>query len=322
MFEVCDTKNKDGLTEALRHLAMYTFRGRSAVKPFVVDGELVMKKLDDWNFMSYNGVNYWNPQSQPVFLLGDSLSSYGGQYSSALQQAGLEVIPDGEVAYVEDDKPLDWAGISIYLRLLVGEEQWARAVEKFGIPQVLLKAPEGTPDTDLQKWDWRAQALFEGASGVLPNGTEAEVLTAARGQDPFTEYIAHQMQVFCILATGSSLATLGGAQGSSGAGMGSDVAGAQSDQFSQLVSLDCKRISNAMNVAVQKCCRSLGFSKALCKFVFTEDEDINVGEYLDYAAKLQQIGVTLDIQKLKALTKLEFIKDETQDVWRPIAQEK
>ena len=50
-----------------------------------------------------------------------------------------------------------------------------------------------------------------------------------------------------------------------------------------------------MNVAVQKCCSSLGFSKTLCRFVFTEDEDINVGEYLDYAAKLQQIGVTLDI---------------------------
>lgn len=38
MFEMCDTRNKDGLTEALRHLVMYTFRGRSAVKPFVVDG--------------------------------------------------------------------------------------------------------------------------------------------------------------------------------------------------------------------------------------------------------------------------------------------
>lgn len=88
------------------------------------------------------------------------------------------------------------------------------------------------------------------------------------------------------------------------------------------MSLDCKRISNAMNVAVKKCCDSLGFSRALCKFVFTEDEDIDVGEYLDYAAKLQQIGVTLDIQKLKALTKLEFIKDETQDVWRPAARER
>ena len=50
-----------------------------------------------------------------------------------------------------------------------------------------------------------------------------------------------------------------------------------------------------MQTAVDKCCRSLGFNDTLCKFVFTEDEDINVGEYLDYAAKLQQLGVTLDI---------------------------
>lgn len=77
------------------------------------------------------------------------------------------------------------------MRLMVGEDQWARAVEKFGIPQVLLEAPEGTPDTDLQKWDYRAQAIFEGASGVLPNGTVVNSLTAARGQDPFTEYISH-----------------------------------------------------------------------------------------------------------------------------------
>lgn len=52
------------------------------------------------------------------------------------------------------------------------------------------------------------------------------------------------------------------------------------------MSLDCKRISNALNVAVQKCCKSLGHEKTLCKFAFVEDEDINVGEYLDYAAKL------------------------------------
>lgn len=74
-----------------------------------------------------------------------------------------------------------------------------------------------------------------------------------------------------------------------------------------------------MQTAVDKCCRSLGFNDTLCKFSFVEDEDINVGEYLDYAAKLQQIGVTLDIEKLKKLTKLDFIKDDVQDVWKPAA---
>lgn len=120
---------------------MYAFRGRSAVKPFIKDGELILKNLENWNFMSSNGVNYWNPDSNPAYLLDTS--------EQGLAALGLEEIPEGEVISIEDDKPLDWAGISIYLRLLVGEEQWARAVEKFGIPQVLLKAPAGVPETDL-----------------------------------------------------------------------------------------------------------------------------------------------------------------------------
>lgn len=39
------------------------------------------------------------------------------------------------------------------------------------------------------------------------------------------------MEMFTILATGSTLATLGGTSGSSGAGMGSNLADVQSDQF-------------------------------------------------------------------------------------------
>ena len=46
MFTKLDQKNDDGLTEALKHLVMSSFRGRSAVKPFFCeDGSLVLKKL-------------------------------------------------------------------------------------------------------------------------------------------------------------------------------------------------------------------------------------------------------------------------------------
>ena len=34
MFDKADMRNDDGLTEALKHLTMASFRGRSAVKPF------------------------------------------------------------------------------------------------------------------------------------------------------------------------------------------------------------------------------------------------------------------------------------------------
>ena len=77
------------------------------------------------------------------------------------------------------------------MRQLVGETMWAKAVEKYGIAQVLLTAPEGTPDTALDVWNWRAKAIFEGGSGSLPYGSKVDVLTAARSQDPFSEFITH-----------------------------------------------------------------------------------------------------------------------------------
>ena len=45
VFERCDTRNEDGLTDAIKHLVMAAFRGRSAIKPFFdEDGDLFFKK--------------------------------------------------------------------------------------------------------------------------------------------------------------------------------------------------------------------------------------------------------------------------------------
>lgn len=63
MFDEADTHNQDGLVDALKHLVMASFRGRAAVKPFVVNKKLILKKLDNWNFMSWNGIQWWNPES-------------------------------------------------------------------------------------------------------------------------------------------------------------------------------------------------------------------------------------------------------------------
>lgn len=73
-----------------------------------------------------------------------------------MDKLDLQTIPADEICYVVDDKPLDWIGITIYLRQLVGETAWARFVEKQGIPQVIITVPEGTPETDLEKWNYRA----------------------------------------------------------------------------------------------------------------------------------------------------------------------
>lgn len=61
--------------------------------------------------------------------------------------------------------------------------------------------------------------IFEGGSGCLPNGANVNVLDSARGQDPFSNYVQHQMEMVSILATGGTLMTIGGSTG-----LGSDLA--------------------------------------------------------------------------------------------------
>lgn len=308
MFEKADTRNDDGLTEALRHLDMATFRGRAVVKPFFDEnGDLYFKKLDNWNVLESKGKLWWNPSSEQVFF-------NGLDKTEDIEQLGLKLIPKSEVIYLIDDKCLDWCGINIYLRQLIGEESWARAVEKFGIPQVLLTVPEGTPDTALDTWNWRAQGIYEGGSGALPNGSKVDVLTEARSQDPFTEFINHQMEQFSILATGGTLATLGGSTG-----LGSNLAEVQNEQFQSLVSYDCKRIQNAMQMVVEKCVKKVYGNDAEVKvrFEFVEQNETTPGEYLELAKKAKDLGLKVDVQKLKELTNLDFISEEEQDLWQP-----
>lgn len=312
LFDRSDRRVKDSLTECLRHLVLAAFRGRAVVKPFAVDGELVFKKIENWNVLDYKDKLYWNPDTLNHSFFVPTI------YDKNDVTTDLQELPEHEVICVRDNLPIDIPGIQIYLRQLVGEQQWARFVEKQGIPQILITAPEGTPDSALDVWNQRAMQIYEGGSGVLPPGANVNELTAARGQDPFSAFCQHQMEMIAILATGGSLSTIGGATG-----LGSNLADVQNDQFQQLISYDCKRIQNAMSaVAVRKAIYDiLGESSILCRFEFVENDNTTAEQYLEMASKLAAIGVPLNLSELKKLTNLSFIKDGSEkaadDVWTP-----
>ena len=292
------------------------FRGRAVVKPFAVDGELVFKKIENWNVLDYKDKLYWNPDILNHSFFVPTI------YDKNDVTTDLQELPEHEVICVRDSLPIDIPGIQIYLRQLVGEQQWARFVEKQGIPQILITAPEGTPDSALDVWNQRAMQIYEGGSGVLPPGANVNEMTAARGQDPFSAFCQHQMEMIAILATGGSLSTIGGATG-----LGSNLADVQNDQFQQLISYDCKRIQNAMSaVAVRKAIYDiLGEKSILCRFEFVENDNTTAEQYLEMASKLAAIGVPLNLSELKKLTNLSFIKDGSEkaadDVWTPSQNE-
>ena len=301
MFDKSDTLNIDGLTECLRHLGMASFRGRSVVKPFINDNnELYFKNIENWNALTYNNRLYWNPDADQGVDLRDNNT--------------LQELTEDEVIWINDERPIDLPGLMIYLRQLIGEDRWSMAVEKFGIPPVVITAPDGTPDQALDVWYNRAIQIWNGGSGVLPPGAKVDTLSEARGQDPFSGYVSHQVEMIVLLACGEKMTTRGGATG-----LGSNLADVQAQDFNNLVNYDCKRISNAITrCAVAKCVRKMfNTDEVKCRFSFVEDENISIKEYLEYATTLQQLGGTIDLQKLKELTKFDILADDVKDVWKP-----
>lgn len=107
-----DARNQDGLTDALKHLVMAAFRGRSAVKPFFTDsGDILFKKLNNWNVLEFNGKLYWNPSSEPV-----------GWLDQGTLPPNVIPLPEDEVCWLQNDMPVDVPGLMLYLRQLVGED--------------------------------------------------------------------------------------------------------------------------------------------------------------------------------------------------------
>lgn len=108
----------DSVEDAIEHLSLYSFRGRSCVKPFFKEGKLTLKKLNNWNILlAPNNRFYFNPSSLP-----------------ALEFSQLQEVPSSEIAFCTSDRPIDLPGMLIYLRQLVGETKWAQFVERQGIP--------------------------------------------------------------------------------------------------------------------------------------------------------------------------------------------
>lgn len=82
---------------------------------------------------------------------------------------------------------------------------------------------------------------------------------------------------------------------------------------------DCKKLQNAMQTVVDKCVASKFGKDAEPKvrFEFIESDEVKPAEYLELAQKCKDLGLKVDVQKLKSITNLDFIDEEEKDLWTP-----
>lgn len=280
----------DNLPDALEHFALAAFRGFSIVSVWRgADGMPThLECLDHWNVCRdyRNNKWLWNPGA--VSFMNPTLG-----------QCSLDEIPKEDSVAVTRKRQIDWPAMKIFLRESIGERDWGRFLETYGLPPVIITMPEFTSKEDQEAYVEAAAAVFEGRSGVIPHDSEVNFASESRGVNPFTEFIEHQMKLFVLMATGGTLTSL------SEAGSGTLAGNAQMDVWRQIVRADVRIVSNAINKqlceGIIKAHPDFKGKPVLAEFRLNPEPQMTADQILDLAGKAASAGLELDEKEISQI---------------------
>lgn len=280
----------ENLDEAIEHLDLAFFRGYSVCQP-IWDGIMVRRVnlLNSWNFLrGDDGRLMWNPEC--------TLDPKGCE----------EITPAARVVQLKRRRAIDWPALSIYIRKYVGERDWGRFLERYGIPPVdVIMAPNAT-DEQRNEYLECAEAAKNGSSVAYPSGTSISRAETSRGQDPFTAFIEHQEKLIVLMATGGTLTSLAQAD------TGSLAGGAQMDVWEQIVQRDGVVISAALNrdLFIPFLREAFPGEPVMAHFEIGKEDEPSATEAADLAGKLKVAGWRVDQSQLEEQTGLKLERDE------------
>ena len=280
----------ENLDEAIEHLDLAFFRGYSVCQP-IWEGIRVRRVnlLNSWNFLRGDDDRLmWNPEC--------TLDPKGCE----------EITPAARVVQLNRRRAIDWPALSIYIRKYVGERDWGRFLERYGIPPVdVIMAPNATDEQRKEYLDC-AEAAKNGSSVAYPSGTSISRAETSRGQDPFTAFIEHQEKLIVLMATGGTLTSLAQAD------TGSLAGGAQMDVWEQIVQRDGVVISAALNrdLFIPFLREAFPGEPVMAHFEIGKEDEPSATEAADLAGKLKVAGWRVDQSQLEEQTGLKLERDE------------
>ena len=296
----------DNLPDALEHLALSAFRGYSMIAPTHDLGGNInhFDLIDSWN-LCYDKAGqswYFNPSGSAF-----SLPANIGLPNTPVPKQ-LQFIPRDEVCVVTRNRPIDWPALIIYLRSAVGERDWGRFLETYGLPPVIITMPEFTSKEDEDLYVAAAESVFEGRSGVVPYGSQVNYASESRGTNPFTEFIEHQMKLVVLMSTGGTLASL------AESGSGTLAGEAQQDEWLRIIRADKRIIANALNKQIcEDIIRSHKDFKGkpiLAEFQLDSDPQPTAKEVAELASTLNSAGFEMDADELSQITGFKIRKKQ------------
>lgn len=282
----------ENFEDALEHLDLAFFRGFSHVQP-VWEADNTVRRinlLDSWNFLQekHTGKWYYNPEAS-TDLTGCE-----------------EITPEARLVTLTHRRPIDWPALIVYIRKALGEQDWGRYVERYGLPNFIATMHAGATDVQRDEYLKTAKAVREGQPAALPNGGSVTTVgTESRGQDPFSLFLEHQEKQIVLMATGGTLTSLAQAD------TGSLAGGAQMDVWRQIVARDVTVISSAINRALVRPFLEAAFpgKPIAADFKIEAVEKPGKKETADLAVALRNAGYTIDQGELEEAVGFKLEKD-------------
>ena len=275
------------LFPAIEHLASAFFRGHAHAQPiWTADGLGLagFELFNAWNLCRdlETGRWHWNPAA-----------------SETLDFAALEPVPPGELVTLVRTRHIDYPALAIYLRNGLGEREWGRFLERYGIPPVLITMPQDIDPAQVDAFCARAVEMADGGSGALPFGSVVTYAQEARGVNPFREFLDHQQQLVVLMATGGMLTSLTGATG-----IGQGATQAHEETWRAIVRRDAAAIATALNRTVTDALLDRAFPGRphLAAFDFQTRPEPGPAELFDLAAKAVQAGYRVAQDELEERT--------------------
>lgn len=278
------------LYEAVEHLDLAFFRGHSVVQPVWHGGGVdAIALLDSWNFLSGDdGRLLWNPDC------------------STDPAACEEITPAARAVILRRRRAIDWPALTVYLRGWLGEREWGRFLERYGLPPVdAVMAPSSNKEQRADYVEAVADA-HDGRCVAWPSGTTVSRAEGARGQDPFSAFIEHQEKLVVLMATGGTLTSLAQAD------TGSLAGGAQMDVWEQIVSRDGVVVAAALNRGLFRAFLAQEFpgEKPLAHFELGREKEPTASEAAELAAKLRTAGWRIEQSQLEEATGYTLEREE------------
>lgn len=216
-------------------------------------------------------------------------------------------MPPGELVTVSRVREIDRPALALCLRNAVGERDWDRFLERYGIPFVVFTAPPTASDETMPRFAEAAEEIADGLSTAVPAGSAGSFAGEARGSDPFTPFAEHIHKLIVLMSTGGTLTSLAEADSGTLAG------NAQMDVWKEIVRRDGVAIGAALDRAV---CRPLlsgirdfAGRAPLVRFELGGDRQLEPGEIFEIAAKARAAGYRVDKAELEKATGYTLVEE-------------